>query len=134
MTLQEIKNALDNIARKNCYSNIKYQSVKGDYRKETEMTIRFVEYSHISGVQVAGKPNPNETHLTDYPQIVYNSKNNEYYLMINPTKSDTHKPKSKFYYQDQEIDRATYESVVKPRPFNNPPVFRKNIKDIISLG
>lgn len=133
MELQEILNTLACIERKNQYTHIKYQSVNGDYRKETEMVVRFVDYSHIKGVVVAGKPNPNETHITD--EIVYNSNTNQYYILINTTGCDNHKPSSKFYYQDNEIDRQTYEVANPPRKYNKPLViFKKNIKDIISIG
>ena len=129
MTIQELHNALANI-KKGQITKVHYITTKGDYSKETETTIRFVEYSHINGVNAKGKVNPNESY--DNYGVIYNKNTNQFYLQM-ATIDTNHKPKVKYFYKGQEIDKATYDMANPSKPFDSP-VFRKNIKDIISLG
>lgn len=131
MTIQELHNALANI-KKGQMVKVHYITVKGNYSKETETVIRFVDYGHINGVQVKGKPNPNETY--DNYGVIYNSNTQQYYLQM-ATINTNHKAKVKYYLNGAEIDKATYDLANPPKPNQQPlVVFKKNIKDIISLG
>ena len=129
MTLQELHNALAKI-KKGQITKVHYITNKGAYSKETETTIRLVEYSHIKGVNAKGKVNPNETY--DNYGVIHNSNTNQDYLQM-ATIETNHKPKVKYFLNGAEIDKATYDKANPSKPFNSP-VFRKNIKDIISLG
>lgn len=131
MTLNELHNALAKI-KKGQITKVKYQTINGAYSKETETTIRFVEYSHINGVNAKGKVNPNESY--DNYGVIYNKNTNQFYLQM-ATINGNHTPKVKYYYQGQEIDKATYDTANPKKPSSQPLIiFRKNIKDIISLG
>ena len=129
MTLQEMKIALANV-RKGRMVKVHYQTIKGDYKKETKTIVRFVEYSHIKGVVVKGKPNPNENHVIPN-MVVYNAKNGEYYLQMATIKTKYHQVS--YSYQGQAITKQQYETANPSKPFNTP-IFKKNIKDIISIG
>ena len=137
MDLQEITNQIQTSIKKGELTNVHYQtSAKKDptYRKETKTVIRFVHYGNIKGVEVKGKPNPNETHII--PDIlIYNKNTQQYYLQMAIFPSETIKPQVTYYHLDQEIDKATFETIEPSKPRTQPLViFRKNIKDIISLG
>lgn len=129
MTIKELHKALAKI-KKGQITKVHYLTTKGAYSKETETTIRLVEYSHIKGVVAKGKTNPNETY--DKYGVIHNSNTNQDYLQM-ATISTNHKPKVKYFHNGVEIDKATYDMANPSKPFNSP-VFRKNIKDIISLG
>lgn len=131
MTIQELHKALSKI-RKGAMVKVHYMTNKGNYAKETETTIRFVEYSHINGVQAKGKVNPNES--VDKYGVIFNKNTNKFYLQM-ATINTKHKAKVKYYLNGVEIDKATYEIANPPRPNTQPlVVFRKDINDIISLG
>lgn len=131
MTIQELHNALSKI-KKGAITKVHYITNKGAYSKETETTIRFVEYSHISGVSAKGKVNPNESY--DRYGVIYNKNTQQFYIQF-ATIETNHKAKVKYFFNGVEIDKATFELANPPRPNTQPlVVFRKNIKDIISLG
>lgn len=131
MTIQEIHNALAKI-KKGQITKVHYKTTKGAYTKETETTIRFVEYSHINGVNAKGKVNPNETY--DNYGVIYNKNTNKFYIQM-ATIETNHKAKVKYYLNNTEIDKATYELANPSKPRTSAlVVFRKDISDIISLG
>lgn len=133
MTLQEIKMVMANI-KKGQMVKVHYQT-KGKelgYTKETQMVVRFVEYANINGVQAKGKANPNESY--DNNGIIYNSNTQEYYLQM-ATINTNYKPETHYYLNGVEITKNEYEIANPSKPRTQPlVVFRKNIKDIISLG
>lgn len=129
MTIQELHKALSKI-RKGAMVKVHYVTNKGNYAKETETTIRFVEYSHINGVQAKGKVNPNES--VDKYGVIFNKNTNKFYLQMATIKTN-HQPHVKYFLNGVEIDKNTYDQANPSRPFNSP-VFRKDINDIISLG
>ena len=138
MTLNEITTQINESIKLGQFTKVHYLT-KGskdpNYRKETETVIRFVEYGHINGVVVKGQGNPNESHVI--PNIlIYNKNTGKYYLQMAIVPSETIVPNVKYYYQDQEIDKATFEAANPKRPSAKSPtiVFRKCIDDIISLG
>jgi len=132
MKLNEMINAIQTI-KKGRMVKVHYITIKGDYSKETKTTIRFCNYGKISGVQVKGKPNPNEqTIIKDI--LVYNTNTKNYYLIMK-TINTNHKAKVKYFYKGQEIDKATFDSANPSKPNQQPLItFKKNINDIISLG
>ena len=132
MTLQEITNKLSTIKRGRI-TKVHYLTIKGDYTKETETCVRFVEYSHIKGVQAKGKGNPNETHEIAN-MLIYNQNTNKHYLQM-ATINSNHKAKVKYLFKGNEITKAEYELANPPRPNQQPlVVFKKAIEDIISIG
>lgn len=132
MTLQQVQMAIANL-KKGRMVKVHYQTIKGDYRKETKTIVRFVEYSHIKGVVVKGKKNPNEKDIVP-TFVIFNQNTGEYYLQMATIETKT-KPTIDYYYKDQPITKANYDMANPPKPSNKPlVVFRKNIKDIISIG
>ena len=131
MTLNQIMLALANI-KDGQLVKVHYRTIKGDYTKETEGVYRFVQYDHIANVQAKGKANPNEKHITT--ALIYNAKNDSYYLQL-ATANTPYKAKVKYYYQGNQIDKATYD-LANPTKARTTPlvIFRKNINDIISIG
>jgi hypothetical protein len=131
MTLGQITLALSTII-KGRITKGHYKTTQGDYTKETATCVRFVEYSHINGVQPKGKGNPNETH-TIKNMLIYNKNTNKHYLQMATVKKA--KPKVRYFYKGQEIDKATYDMANPPRANAQPlVVFKKDIADIISIG
>ena len=103
------------------------------YQKVTKALVRFVEYSHIKGVQVKGKSNPNESRTLN-DMVIYNKNTNKYYLQMATIKTN-HKNEVNYYCDQQPITKAQYELANPPRPNTQPlVVFRKDIADIISIG
>ena len=132
MTLKDLQNTLSKI-KKGKYATIHYQKVNGAYTKDTEKTIRFVEYSHIKGVQAKNKANANDNYVSDF--IIYNKNTQKYYLMVATTKS-THKAQVKYYHNGVEIDKATFELANPPKKSYGSvpsPVFKLFIEDIVSI-
>lgn len=133
MTLEKVQSIMAKV-QKGRITPIHYQTIKGDYTKETQTRVRFVPYANIKGVEVKGKSNPNETKDSTNEFIIYNSKTNKYYLQIATIKTKG-KAKVKYYYQGKEITKAEYDLANPPRPNTQPlVVFRKDIADIISIG
>lgn len=131
MTLKEIENKLSTI-KKGRITKVHYQTIKGDYSKETETCIRFVEYAHIKGVQAKGKSNPKATH-TIKNMLIFNKNTNKHYLQMATVKNA--KAKIHYFYNGNEITKAEYDLANPPRPNTQPlVVFKKDIADIISLG
>ena len=111
---------------------ITYGKVEG-YSKETTTTIRFVEYAHLQGVEIKGKPNKNENYIVDNI-LLYNSNTNNYYFRFE-TIETPYKAKVKYYYNGIEITKEEYEKVNPPRKSNTPlKTFIKKIQDIKSIG
>lgn len=132
MTLQETIDKLSTI-RKGRITKVHYITIKGDYSKETKTCVRFVEYSHIKGVQAKGKGNPNETH-TIKNMLIFNKNTQKHYLQM-ATINGNHKAQVKYFYKGNEITKAEYDLANPSRPNTQPlVVFKKDIADIISLG
>lgn len=132
MTLQETINALSTIKRGRI-TKVHYLTIKGDYTKETKTCIRFVEYSHIKGVQAKGKGNPNETHEIAN-MLIYNQNTKKHYLQM-ATINTNHKAEVKYFHNGKEITKAEYDQANPPRPNQQPlVVFKKAIEDIVSIG
>lgn len=132
MELLEIVRKLMGI-KKGAMVKVHYITVKGDYKKETYSVVRFVKYANINGVQAKNQGNANENHIVANA-LIYNQNTKQIYLQMATIKTN-YKAKVKYYYQGQEIDKATYDKANPSKPNTQPlVVFRKNIKDIISLG
>lgn len=132
MTLKELQNTLATI-KKGKFATIHYQKTNNGYSKETEKTIRFVEYSHIKNVQVKGKANPNDNYVSEF--VIYNKNTQKYYLMV-ATTNTPYKAQVKYYLNGVEIDKDTYEQANPPKKSysSSPsPVFKLHIEDIISI-
>lgn len=133
MLLNELLSAMKDI-KNGVMVKVCYQTIKGDYKKETNSVVRFVEYAHINGVIVKGVGNTNESHIDEHPSIIYNANKDKYYLQMATCKTP-YKSKSKYYFQNVEITKEEYEKENPPRKSNQPlVVFRKAIEDIISIG
>ena len=134
MQLQDIIDLFtQNKIKKGKMVKVHYITTKGDYSKETETVVRFVKYGNIKGVQPKGNGNSNDNYIIPNA-LIYNANKQEYYLIM-ATINTPYKAKVKYFYQGNEIDKATYDNGVPSRPNTQPlVVFKKNIKDIISLG
>ena len=121
--------------KKGQFVKVHYQTKsKNGYVKDTETVIRFVQYGHINGVQVAGKPNPNEKHIIN-DILIYNSNTNQYYLQM-AIANTSYKPVVKYFDNNQnEISKQAYELANPKKSYQNiVSVFRKNIVDIIDIN
>ena len=133
MTLAQVQSQMATI-QKGRITKVHYQTIKGDYAKETKTLVRFVKYGNIKGVQVKGQVNQNETKDQTNEFIIFNAKTNKHYLQMATTKTKA-KAQVKYYYQGKEITKAEYEMANPSRPNTQPlVVFRKDIADIISIG
>jgi len=138
MTLQEIQNLFNSkTIKKGKFYTITYVSVdpKSGYTKTTTTKTRFVNYYNIKSVKASGKTpmvKPYET--TIIPHILtYNTNTNQYYLhcYIAPN------TKTISTYKDnngKDIDKATYQAMVKPSNGRPNIVYTKKVQDIISIG
>ncbi len=131
MVLKEVLEKLEAV-KQGRYVKVAFQTTKGDYKKEVETVIRFCDYANINGIEVKGKPNPNETYIVPN-MVIYNSHTQQYYLSLKITKGDN-KPKVRYFFKDKEIDKAAYEIANPPKGAPITIMFKKNIKDIISIG
>ena len=133
MTLQEIENKMTTI-RKGAITKVHYLTTKNGYTKETQTCVRFVKYANIKGVVPSGKTNPNEQ-KTNNEFVIYNANTQKYYLQMATIKTN-HKAQVSYYYQGNPITKQEYEMANPPRPTNGkvPPVIRKDIADIVSIG
>lgn len=135
MLLQNFKNKYENEIKKGQFTSAKWQSVKVDkegneYKKVSNGVVRLVQYSHIKGVEVKGKVNPNEEVII--PNTLYfNAKTNNYLVQLATTET---KAKSTYYLNGQEIDKETYELANPPRQGNPSPVFRVKLENLLELG
>lgn len=131
MTLKELHKALANI-KKGQMTKVHYFTTKGAYTKDTEMVVRFVEYSHIKGVQAKGKVNPNESY--DKYGVIYNKNTNKFYLQM-ATINTKYKANVHYFLNGAEITKEQYESANPSNPNKKPsPVIRKDISEIIAIG
>ena len=135
MTLQEITKAMAKI-KKGHYTNVVYKTAKTingiECEKTTQTIVRFVEYSHIKGVEVKGKANPNESYNNG---LIYNKNTDKWYLQMATVKNDTIKAKVVYKLNGEIVDKSEYQEIDKPKTKKvEMVVFRKCINDIISLG
>jgi hypothetical protein len=138
MTYQEIQNLFNSkTIKQGKFYKITYITTDqaSGYSKTTTTKTRFVNYYNIKSVKASGKTpmvKPYET--TIIPHILtYNTNKGDYYLhcYIAPN------TKSKCVYKDNngnEIDKATYQAMVKPSQYKPTIVFTKKVQDIISIG
>lgn len=138
MELQELQYALAKI-KKGQYFAITYRTTKLHKKqgvtleKETQTIARLVEYSHINGVEVKGKPNPNEQYVDSH--IIYNSNTDKYYLLMATTQNPNYKAKVVYKVNGKIVNKETYQQYDQPNPNQQPLiVFKKCIDDIISIG
>lgn len=106
--------------------------VNGDTcEKISKGVVRFVKYANINGVQVKGKTNPNEQAII--PNVLYHNTNTGSYLVQMATTNV--KAKCVYKVNGVEVDKATYETMVKPRQHNGDTiVFRVKVENLLSLG
>ena len=135
MELQEITNKLNSIT-KGQYTNVCYKTTKiingVECEKTTHTIVRFVEYSHIKGVEVKGKSNPNEQY---HNGLIYNEHTNKWYIQMAVVNNPNFKAKVEYKVNGQVVSKEQYQEVDKPKPNKTEMiVFRKCIDDIISLG
>lgn len=132
MTLNEITTKLSTI-KCGRITKVHYKTTKGDYTKETETCIRFVDYAHINGVSPKGNGNGNENHVIKN-MLIYNKNTQKHYLQMATIKGN-HKAKVQYFFKGNPITKADFEQANPPRPNAQPLViFRKDIADIISIG
>ena len=106
--------------------------INGDlYEKVSNGVVRFVKYGNINGVQVKGKTNPNEQVII--PNVLFHNTNTNNYLVQMATTNV--KAKCTYKINGVEVDKATYETMVKPRQNNGETiVFRVKVENLLSLG
>ena len=135
MTLQEITTALSK-CQNGQFTKVHYETkAKNGFRKETKTLIRFVEYSHIKGVQVKGKANPNESHIIEN-KLIYNKNTNAYYLQMALVDIPNYRAEVRYFdNNNKEITKADYETANPKKAYSTPTtIIRKRIDDIIELG
>lgn len=90
--------------------------------------VRFVKYSNIKGVVVKGANNGDKAIIEN--TLYQTSKGN---LLVQL--ATTHiKAKSTYKINGVEVDKATYETMVKPSNSGAKVVFRVKLENLISLG
>lgn len=132
MTYDNFKSAYA-LAKKGQFTKATWQSVKVikgiECRKVSNGVIRFVQYSHIKGVNVANKANPNQECLIDNA-LYYNAKTNNYLVRFATT---TIKPHSKYYLNGEEVSKEEFEKIKAPSNVVSP-VFNVLLENLIELG
>lgn len=135
MLLSQFQSKFASEIKKGQFVKASWQSVKSidgvEVKKVSEGVVRFVQYAHISGVQVVGKVNPNEQCLI--PNTLYfNAKTQNYLVQLATTET---KPHCKYYVNGVEVDKDTYEGIAKPKSSSHDsPVFRVKLENLISIG
>lgn len=136
MLLQDFQNKFATEIKKGQFTKATWQSIKVvngiECKKVTHGVVRFVQYGHIQGVVVKGVVNTNEQCLIPNT-LYYNNKTNNYLVQLARTET---KPTSKYYLNGQEVDKATFETINKPRNYNGAPsvVFRVKLENLLALG
>lgn len=103
------------------------KSINGDtYEKISKGVVRFVKYGNIKGVVVKGNGNGSSAII---PDILYQANNGNYLVQM----AKTHvKAKCVYKINGVEVDKQTYETMVKPQR-NDSPIFRVKLENLISL-
>ena len=95
--------------------------------KVSNGVVRFVKYANIKGVVVKGNNNGEKAII---PNALYQASNGSLLVQMATTNIKT---KSTYQINGVVVDKATYETMVKP---NNSKrvVFRVKLENLISLG
>ena len=103
------------------------KSINGNtYEKISKGVVRFVKYGNIKGVVVKGNGNGNSAII---PDILYQANNGNYLVQMAKTRI---KAKCVYKINGVEVDKQTYETMVKPQR-NDSPIFRVKLENLISL-
>ena len=120
--------------KRGTFQSATWQSVKVvngiECKKVSNGVVRLVPYSHIKGVVLRGKVNPNEVQLID--NILYYNKNTKNHLVQLATTKV--KAKSKYYLNGVEVTKSDYEALVPQRNNEDIKVFRVKLDNLIKLG
>ena len=131
MTQQELQNYLNNY-RKGAFVKATWKSEKvvngAKCEKVSNGVVRFVKYGNIKGVVVKGVNNGDKAIIEN--TLYQTSKGN---LLVQM--ATTHiKAKSTYMVNGAMVDKATYETYVKPNGNGDRVVFRVKLENLISLG
>lgn len=104
------------------------KTINGDhYEKVSKGVVRFVKYRNINGVTPKHESD-NTNYLIEDRLFVANNGN----LLVRFAKTPI-KAKCTYYINGAEVDKQTYETMVKPNN-NNSPIFNVHLENVISLG
>ena len=131
MLLKDFQTKLNGIKKgKFMKATWKSEKIVGGIKCEkiSKGVVRFVEYGHIKGVVVKGVSNGTNVVIKD---ILYQSANGNLLVQFGRTNV---KAKSTYIINGNVVDKATYDTMVKPSSNNNSPIFRVKLENLISLG
>ena len=130
MLLQDFQTKLNGI-KKGKYLKATWKSEKkvngAKCEKVSKGVVRFVKYGNIKGVVVKGNGNGENAIIKD---ILYQTSKGS--LLVQFAKTNI-KAKSTYMVNGVEVDKQTYETMVKPSK-NDSPIFRVKLENLISLG
>lgn len=130
MTIQELQNKIKNI-RKGTFTKATWKSEKMvngvQCEKISNGVVRFVKYGNIKGVVVKGVNNGENAIIEN---TLYQTSKGSLLVQMATTKIKAH---STYKINGVEVDKATYETMVKPSN-GARVVFRVKLENLISLG
>lgn len=103
--------------------------------KVSNGVVRFVDYENMKTTKakrqqgmVARASNGSKTIIKD---MVYQANNGSVLVSM---KTTIIKPKSTYQINGQMVDKATYETMVKPSSYNDSGVFTIKLENLLELG
>lgn len=138
LTTQEIIEILKT-TKKGCYHSLTRKVVENNgYYTIKTYVIRFCSYAKVSGKEEnENSGNGNGNRITIIPNILYyNSKTENYLLMVCTTKRKANHCKVHYYDNNgNEISKSEYEMVNPPKKtYNNVSVvFQLKLKEIVEI-
>ena len=138
MTQQELQNVVNNI-HKGSFLKAIWKSEKEingiKCEKISNGVVRLCNYENMAKTKekrangmVARASNGGNVIIKD---ILYQAKNGS---MLVSLKTTNHKAHSTYKINGVEVDKATYETMVKPSAYNDSGVFTIKLENLISLG
>jgi hypothetical protein len=105
----------------------------------SEGVVRFVNYENMAktkakrqqGMVARATSNGGKTILKD---IVYQASNGNMLVSMKTTNNPNHKPKTTYIVNGVIVDKATYETMVKPSSYNDSGVFTIKLENLLELG
>lgn len=139
MTQQEL---IQTNIRKGAYIRATWKSEKEingiKCEKISNGVVRFVNYENMASTKekrtngmVAKKTNGGNVIIKD---ILYQANNGSMLVSMKTTKNQKQKTHSTYKISGVEVDKATYETMVKPSAYNDSGVFTIKLENLISLG
>ena len=123
--------------RKGVFTKAKWQSitiVNGvECKKVSKGVIRFIDHRNAKGYKQPTTPRTNATHTRCLiPNALYYNDNTNNFLVYFGTTNV--KSKSVYYINGIECDKATFETMAKPRKKSNSVMFRVVLENLLELG